>query len=171
MRVIGHARVFVVRVEQRQVKRLGEIDREKAHGEEIFRGVLIARFRRGAGLALLRYGRKAVIGRDHDIGGGGQTQFVQRFAQLRQIVVGVLYAGERSGAVDAGGDGIKAVTGVVLAAVGIAGPEHQHERFCALLEHRQHDFCRDVGKIGLLRGIGRCGAGRLGIAGLAVVAA
>ena len=39
-----------------------------------------------------------------------------------------------------GRDGVEAVAGVVLAAVGIARPEHQHERLVARLEHRQHDL-------------------------------
>jgi hypothetical protein len=39
----------------------------------------------------------------------------------------------------------------VLAAVGIARPEHQHERLVARLEHRQHDLAGDVGHVGLLR--------------------
>ena len=43
---------------------------------------------------------------------------------------------------------------IVLAAVGIARPEHQHERLVARLEHRQHDLGGDVGDIGLLRDIG-----------------
>ncbi len=60
---------------------------------------------------------------------------------------------------------------IVLAAVGIARPEHQHERLVARLEHRQHDLGGDVGEIGLLRDIRHRGARRLGVAGLAVVAA
>ena len=70
-----------------------------------------------------------------------------------------------------GRDGVEAVAGVVLAAVGIARPEHQHERLVARLEHRQHDLAGDVGHIGLLRDVGRGGARRLGVARLAVVAA
>ncbi len=171
MRVIGNAGVLVVRIEQRQVQRFRKIDREKTHRQEILGGVLIGRFRRRAGLALLRYGRKAVISRDHDVGGGRETEIVECLAQLRQIVVGILDAGQRSGTVDAGRHGVEAVTGVVLAAVGVARPEYQHERFRTFLEHRQHDFTGDVGEIGLLRDIRHHSARRLGVAGFAVVAA
>ena len=52
--------------------------------------------------------------------------------------------------------------GIVLAAVRIARPEHQYERFVARLEHRQHDLGRDVGEIGLLRDVGDGGPRRLG---------
>ena len=95
----------------------------------------------------------------------------ERFAQLRQIVIGVFDAGERSRSVDAGRHGIKAVAVVVLAAVGVARPEHQHERLVARLEHWQHDLAGDVGEVGLLRGIRHQGARRRGVAGLAIVAA
>ena len=66
---------------------------------------------------------------------------------------------------------IEAVALIVLRAVRIARPEHQHERLVARLEHRQHDLGGDVGEIVLLRDIGDRGAGRLEVAGLAVVAA
>ena len=112
-----------------------------------------------------------MVGRDHEVGGGRQAEIVERLAQLRQIVVGVLDTGERSRAVDAGRHGVEAVAGVVLATVGVARPEYQHERLAALPEDWQHDFARDVGEIGLLCGIRHQGAGRLGVAGLAIVAA
>ena len=101
----------------------------------------------------------------------GKSEFVERLAQLREVVVGVLDAGHRGRSIDAGRDGVEAVAGVVLAAVGIARPEHQHERLVARLEHRQHDLAGDIGQIGLLRDVCRGRAGRLGVAGLAVVAA
>ena len=101
----------------------------------------------------------------------GEAELVQRLAQLGEVVVRVLDAGHRGRSVDAGRDGVEAVAGVVLAAVGIARPEHQHERLVARLEHRQHDLGCDVGHVGLLRDIGRRGARRLGVAGLAVFAA
>ena len=82
-----------------------------------------------------------------------ESEFVQRLAQPGEVVVGVLDAGHRGRAVDAGRDGVEAVAGIVLAAVGIARPEHQHERLVARLEHRQHDLGRDVGHLGLLRDI------------------
>ncbi len=112
-----------------------------------------------------------MVGGDHDVGGGGEAEIVERLAQLRQVVVGVLDAGERSRAVDAGRQGVEAVAHVVLGAIGIARPEHQHERLGALLEHRQHNLAGNVGEIGLLCRIGHQGARRLGVAGLAVVAA
>ena len=89
-----------------------------------------------------------------------EAELVERLAQLRQIVVGVLDGGERGRAVDAGRYGVEAVALIVLAAVRIARPEHQHERLVARLEHRQHHFGRDVGEIGLLRGVGDGGARR-----------
>ena len=95
-----------------------------------------------------------MIGGDDDVGRGGEAEIVQRLAQLGEIVVGVLDAGHRGRPVDAGGDGVEAVAGIVLAAVGIARPEHQHERLVARLEHRQHDLGRDVGHVGLLRDVG-----------------
>ena len=58
----------------------------------------------------------------------------------------------------------------MLAAVGIARPEHQHERLVARLEHRQDDLGGDVGHVGLLGDIGARRARRLGVAGLAVLA-
>ena len=112
-----------------------------------------------------------MVGGDHDVGGSGKAEIVERLSQLRQVVVGILDAGERSRAVDAGRQGVEAVARIVLGAIGIARPEHQHERFFALLEHRQHNLARGVGEIGLLRGIGHQGARRPGVAGLAVVAA
>ena len=66
---------------------------------------------------------------------------------------------------------VEAVAVIVLAAVGIARPEHQHERLVARLEHRQHHLGGDVGEIGLLGDVGDRGARRRGVAGLAVVAA
>jgi len=112
-----------------------------------------------------------MVGGDHDVGGSGEAEIVERPAQLRQVVVGILDAGERSRAVDAGRQGVEAVAHVVLGAVGVARPEHQHERFFALLEHRHHNLAGNVGEIGLLRGIGHQGARSLGVAGLAIVAA
>ncbi len=35
-----------------------------------------------------------MIGGDDDVGGGGEAEIVERFTQLRQIVIGVLYTGE-----------------------------------------------------------------------------
>ncbi len=52
-RIVGHARVLVVGIEQRKVERLGEIDGEKAHRQETGRGVVISSLHRGTGLALL----------------------------------------------------------------------------------------------------------------------
>jgi len=51
--IVGNARVLVVRVEQRQLKRLCKIDRKKAHRQEILGRILVTGFRCGAGLALL----------------------------------------------------------------------------------------------------------------------
>ena len=168
MGVVGHARVLVVGIVQRQVQRFRKVDRKEAHGQEILRRVFVGNFRRWAGLALLRYRREAVIGRDDDVGRRGEAEFVQRLAQLGEVVVRVLDAGHRGRPVDAGRDGVEAVAGIVLAAIGIARPEHQHERLVARLEHRQHDFSCDVGHVGLLRNIRRRRARRLGVAGLAV---
>ncbi len=171
MGIVGDTRALVVGIEQRQVERFRKIDRKKAHRQEILRRVRVTCFRGGTGFALLGNRREAVVGRDHDVGGGGETEIVERFAQLRQIVVGILDGGERGRAVDAGRQGVEAVAGIVLGAVGIARPEHQHERFAARLEHRQHDLAGDVGEISLLVGIRNQRARRLGVAGLAVVAA
>ena len=145
--------------------------RQKAHRQEVLRHVVVAELGRGAGLALLGDGREAVVGGDHDVGVGGEPELVQRLAELGEVVVGVLDAGHRGRAVDAGRDLVEAVALVMLGAVGIARPEHQHERLVARLEHRQHHLGGDVGEIGLLRDIGDRGARRLGIARLAVVAA
>ncbi len=112
-----------------------------------------------------------MVGGDDDVGGGGKTEIVERLAQLRQIVVGVLDAGHRGRPVDAGRHGVEAVAGIVLGAIGIARPENQHERLAARLEHRQHDLAGDVGEIGLLRDVGHRSARRLGVARLGIVAA
>ena len=112
-----------------------------------------------------------MIRRDHDIGRRRETEIVKRVTQLREIVVGVSDAGQRGGSIDARCDRVEAVAVVVLAAVRIARPKHQYERFVARLEHRQHDLGRDVGHVGLLRDIGHGGARRGRTANLAVVAA
>ena len=96
--------VLVVGIEQRQVERLGEVERQKAHRQEVLRRVVIADLGRGAGLAFLGDGREAVVGLDHDVGGGGEAELVQRLAELGEVVVGVLDAGHRGRAVDAGHD-------------------------------------------------------------------
>ena len=112
-----------------------------------------------------------MIGRDHDVGGGGKPEIVEGFSQLRQIVVGIFDAGHRGGAIDSRRDGIEAVASVVLAAVRIARPEHQYKGLAARLKHRKHHLGGDVGHIGLLHGVGDRGPRRLGIAGLAVFSA
>ncbi len=168
MSVVGNAGVLVVWVVQRQVQRLRQIDSHEAERQEILRRILVRYLCRRAGLALLRDRREAVIGGDDDVGRRGEAEFVQRFAQLRQVIVGVPDAGHRGRSVDARRDGVEAVAGIVLAAVGIARPEHQHERLVARLEHRQYDLGRDVGHVGLLRDIRRRGARCFGVAGLAV---
>ena len=168
--IVGNRRILVVGIEQRQAKRFRKIDGKKAHREEIFRRVLVADLGRRTGFALLGDGRKTVVGSDNDVGRCGEPEIVKRLAQLGQIVIGIFDAGERRWAVDARDHGVEAVAGVMLAAVGIARPEHQHEGLAAFLEHRQHDFARNIGEIGLLRGVGHQGAGRPGVAGLAVLA-
>jgi hypothetical protein len=112
-----------------------------------------------------------VIGGDDDVGRGGEAEIVERLAKLGEVVVGVLDAGHRSRPVDPWRDRVEAVAVVVLAAVGIARPEHQHERLVACLQHRQHDLGGGVGHIGLLRDVCHRGAGLLGIAYVAVITA
>ena len=145
--------------------------RQEARRQEARRHVGIVALGRGAGLALLRDGREAVVGRDDDVGVVGEPELAERVLQLLEIVVGVLDRGERGRSVDAGRQLVEAVALIVLRAVRIARPEHQHERLAAGLEHRQHDLGGDVGEIVLLHDIGDRRAGRRGVAGLAVVAA
>ena len=66
---------------------------------------------------------------------------------------------------------VEAVALIVLAAVRIARPEHQHEWLVAILEHRQHDFRGHGREIVLLRDIGGERSRRCHVARLAVVAA
>ncbi len=112
-----------------------------------------------------------MVSRDDDIGRRGKTEFVERLTQLRQVVVGVLDRRERGRPVDAGRDLQQAVALVMLGAVRIARPEHQHERLVARFQHRKHGLGGDIGEIFLLLDIGDQGARRLAVAGLAVGAA
>jgi hypothetical protein len=41
-----------------------------------------------------------VIGGDDDVGRGTEAEIIERLAQLREIVVGVLDAGQRSSAIE-----------------------------------------------------------------------
>ena len=84
---------------------------------------------------------------------------LERGPDSRQVVVGVADGGERGRAVDAGDERIEAVGLEVLGAVGIARPEHQHERLVALLEHGQDRARGHGGEIVLLHDVGDGGAG------------
>ena len=59
----------------------------------------------------------------------------------------------------------------MLRPVRVARPQHQHEGLVARLEHRQHGLGHHVGEVLLLIDVGDGGAGFIGIAGLAVLAA
>ncbi len=171
MPVAFDLRILVVGVEQRQVERFRKVERQEAHRQEILRRVVIADLDGGAGLALLGDGREAMIGRDDDVGRGGEPELVERLSELGEVGVGVLDARHRGRAIDARLDLVEAVAGIVLAAIRVARPEHQHERLVARLEHRQHHLGGDVREIGLLRDVGDRRARRLGIARLGIVAA
>ena len=71
---------------------------------------------------------------DDDVSGVEQSEFVESGTNSRQIVVRIADGGERSRAVDAGNEAVQAVALIVLAAIGIARPEHQDERLVALFE-------------------------------------
>ena len=68
-----------------------------------------------------------------------------------------------------------AVALIVLRAIRIARPEHQHERLVACLEHWQHHLGGDVGEIFLLHDISHqcarlCEVARIGIVARRVLA-
>lgn len=83
--------------------------------------------------ALLGDRRETVIGGDDDIGVAARPNSSSALRAYAKVVVGILSSADRSigplipGVMTAS----EAVAGVVLAAVGIAGPEHQHERLVA----------------------------------------
>ena len=112
-----------------------------------------------------------MVGRNHDIGVIGEAELAQGVLQLFEIVVGVPDGGGGCRSVDAGDERIETVALIVLRAVGIARPEHQHKRLVARLEDRQHDLCRDIDEIVLLRQVRDSGSRRSGAARFSVVAA
>ncbi len=118
----SHCGVLAVGIEQRQVERLGEIEREEPGRQRAFLDVGIFALRRRAGRTLLRDGREAMVGRDDDVGRILQAEILQRLAHLAEIVVGILDRRERGRAVDAGRHAVEAVALVVLRAIRIARP-------------------------------------------------
>ncbi len=169
--ILGHASVLVVRIEQPKTERLGKVDGQEAARQEPRRNVSIAGFGCEAGRTFLRDGRKAVVGRDDNVGGGGKVKLVERLAQLLEIVVSVLDGGARGWAIDPGAQGVEAIAMAMLRPIRIARPVDQHERLVAGLEHRQHDLSRGVGEIFLLLDVCDGGPGGLKIADPVVLAA
>ena len=62
----------------------------------------------------------SVIGGNDNVGRRSKPEFVQRLAQVREIVVGIFYGCERSRSVDARCDFQVAVALIVLSAIRIA---------------------------------------------------
>ncbi len=103
-----------------------------------------------------------MVGGDDDVGGRLEPQPLQRDAQPAEVVVGVPDRGERGRTVDAGLQRVRAVALVVLGAVRVARPEHQHEGPVGRLEAREEHVCGDVGEPVLLLHIGDVDAAEVG---------
>ena len=102
-----------------------------------------------------------MVGGHHHVGGLVQPQGLERGSQTPQIGRGVADGRQTGRSVDAGLEGIEAVALVMLGAVRIARPEHQHERPVRRLETRQDNVGGDLGEPVLLLDIGHMHAGHV----------
>ena len=151
-------------VEQRQAERLGQVDAQKAARQETRLHVRIGERRRDAAWALQRLGGKAVVGGDHDVGGGVEPLGLQRIAQGLQVVGRIAHGGQRGRPIDAGDQAVQAVAVAVLGAVRIERPEDHDERLSRRPEPGQQHLGRHAHEPVLLRHIGAQRPRRLEIA-------
>src|SRR5262249_46118606 len=108
--------VAVVRIDQRQIERMRQIERYESERQMTRQRVGEFRFDRGAGLALLRNRGKAVIRGGDDIGIIEKSELIDGRTDTSEIIVGIADRSERGRTVDPRVENVEAVALIVLCA-------------------------------------------------------